>query len=108
MDKVEINDYMLQVNDISFCLIQLIKEYSNVIYKLKKEKSSKILLDIINRLDVITKLVTCEGLVDKYRRILKQIPLKLPILLNAFENSDALLISDILNYEIKPLLVKLN
>lgn len=108
MGEIPTEDYIVAVNDMSSCLLQLINEYSIIIYKLEKEKSTKILLDIIDRLDSIIKMVTYKSLSNSYKRTLQQIPLKFPILLNAFENSDTLLISDILNYEIKPLLEKLN
>lgn len=107
MEKIPINNYIATVNDMSSCLIQLINEYSIIIYKLEKEKSTEILLDIINRLDSIIKMLTYENISNNYKLILQQIPLKLPILLNAFENDDTLLISDILIYEIKPLLMRL-
>lgn len=104
MGEILANDYIVTVNDMSFCLLRLINEYSIIIYKLNKEKSTEILLNIIDRLDSIIKMISYEELLNNYKNILQQIQLKLPILLNAFENSDTLLISDILNYEIKPIL----
>lgn len=106
MKNIQINDGMYEIIDLSEDLISLIDRFSDEIYIPENNKHTEIVLEIIDKLDLIMKAVA-SSFPDTHKYIINHISLKLPNLLYAFENGDTLLISDILYYEIKPLLRRL-
>lgn len=87
-------------------LVELIDSFSISIYKREKDGSYKLLIDIIDKLDVAINMKS-KIILECKANYIDKLSNKLPILLEAFENGDDVLISDILNYEIKPILKKL-
>ncbi|WP_333859921.1 hypothetical protein [Clostridium sp.] len=93
-------------NEIITNLIELIEDFSIAIYKREKDESYKLLIDIIDKLDIVINMKS-KSILESKVNCIDKLSNKLPILLEAFENGDDVLISDILNYEIKPILKKL-
>lgn len=101
MDKILTDE---NNNSIITNLIELIDDFSVIIYKIKSNELHKLLINIIDKLDSIIILKSSSIVENKFKIYINELENKLPILLDAFENNDNVLISDILNYEIKPLL----
>lgn len=103
MDKIlkSKNDNKLIAN-----LIELIDKFSVVIYQTERNESAELLIEIIDKLDSIVGLKSNFILENNFKTYMKELTNILPVLLDAFENSDNVLMSDVLNYEIKPVLEK--
>jgi hypothetical protein len=91
-------------NKIIINLIELIDNFSVMIYKRDNNESYRLLLNIIDKLDSIVGAKSTFILENKFKIYIYDLTNKLPDLLDAFENNDNVLISDILKCEIKPLL----
>ena len=91
-------------NSIINELIELINSFSTAIYKDQNNEYPQLLINIIDKLDL---LVGVKSTLDIKNSHLQGLKHKLPDLLEAFENKDKVLMSDILIFEIKPLLDKL-
>ena len=104
MDKVLTNEN----NNIITNLIELIEKFSVIIYKTDKKESCDLLINIIDKLDSLVGVKSTLILENNFKVYIFELTNKLPSLLDAFENNDYVLMSDILNYEIKPVLEKLN
>ena len=104
MNKIMINE--TNYNIISN-LIGLIDKLSVIIYERDNDEVFRLLINIIDRLDSIIGVKSILILEENFKTYINELNNKLPDLLSAFENNDNVLISDILNYEIKPLLEKL-
>ncbi|GEA29292.1 hypothetical protein [Clostridium diolis] len=94
-------------SDIITNLIELIEEFSAIIYKLENSETYKLLMNIIDKLDLIINLKSICVLENDFKIHIDKLKSKLPELLEAFENNDKILISDILKYDIKPLLERI-
>lgn len=101
MDKILINK---DKNDIISILIDYIDNFSVIIYEKKNSESYQMLIKIIDKLELIISDKSTLELENNFKIYIKELTDKLPDLLEAFENNDNVLISDILKYEIKPLL----
>lgn len=96
------NDYNIICN-----LIELIDSFSISIYQKEKNEVDRLLISIIDKLDSIIGIKSTLVLEQKLKIHIDEVMNKVPGLLDAYENNDNLLISDILTYEIKPVLEKL-
>lgn len=85
-------------------LIELIEKFSLIIYQSGNNESYGLLIKIIDILDSIVGEKSSLILEKKFEIYIKKLTDKFPDLLDAFENNDNVLISDILKYEIKPIL----
>lgn len=91
-------------NNIITNLIEIIDNFSVIIYETENNESYRLLINIIDKLDLIVGVKSTFILENKFKIYIHELKNKLPDLLDAFENNDNVLISDILKYEIKPLL----
>lgn len=104
MDKILMN----QTNyNIISNLIGLIDKFSVIIYERDNNEVGRLLINIIDKLDSIIGVKPILIVENNFKIYINELKDKLPELLDAFQNNDNVLISDILNYEIKPLLEKL-
>ena len=101
MDKIFTNE---NNNNIITNLIELIDNFSVTIYQSENNELSGLLIDIIDKLDSIVGVKSTLILENKFKIYIQELTNKFPDFLDAFENNDNVLISDILKYEIKPLL----
>lgn len=104
MDKILRNE---NNSNIITNLIELIDNFSVIIYEKTNNESYKLLINIIDILDSIVGVKATFILENKFKIYIRELTNKLPDLLDAFENNDNVLISDILKYEIKPLLERI-
>lgn len=103
MDKILMNE---RNNEIITKLIELIDNFSFMIYERENNESYRLLINIIDKLDSIIGIKSTLILETKFKVYIHELTNKLPYLLDAFENKDNILMSDILKYEIRPLLEK--
>jgi hypothetical protein len=103
MDKILMNE---NNNRIITDLIELIDKFSVLIYERENNESYGLLINIIDKIDLIVGVKSTFILENKFKIDIYELTNRLPDLLDAFENNDNVLISDILKYEIKPLLEK--
>lgn len=94
-------------DDIIANLIKAIENFSISIFERDDNKSFTILMEMIDKLDSIISGESVFRLENKTNLYINELAAKFPYLLDGFENGDNLLISDILTYEIKPILKKL-
>lgn len=104
MDKVLTNK---NNNDIITTLIELIDNFSIMIYERENNEVYRLVINIIDKLDSIVGAKSTFILENKVKIYINELTAKFPELLDAFENNDNILISDILKYEIKPILKEL-
>lgn len=88
-------------------LIQDIDEFAIVIYENENNEGYKLLVNIIDKLDLIISLKSTIVLEKEFKIYIYELTNRIPELLEAFENNDNVLVSDILKYEIKPVLENL-
>ena len=101
MDKILMNK-----NNIISNLVEFINEFSVIIYERNNNEAYRLLIIIIDKIDSIVGVKSALVLEHNFRIYIDQLTSQLPGLLEAFENNDNVLISDILKYEIKPILEK--
>lgn len=89
-------------------LMELIDTFSVMIYRKRNNEPYNLLIKIIDKLDLIIGEKSNLQMNSSNKIYIQNLTGKLPYLLDAFENNDNVLISDILKYEIKPILEKLN
>jgi len=87
-------------------MIKGIDLFVSYIIQSRDDEAHMLLTDIFNGLDWIVEAIYLTNKIQEGLLKEKELVEKLPLLMDAYENQDLVLVSDILDYEIKPILEK--
>ncbi|MGV8982698.1 hypothetical protein [Clostridium sp.] len=106
------SDLMMETLDTAYGYLDKVIDsfglFSNLIIEGETGKAANVFIQIIDAFEWIADAFSRTALIHNNAIETQELNDKLPELLEAFENNDYVLMSDILNYEIKPVLEKLD